>query len=40
MKTFFALALLALAAPACADGLVENVNGITLDQDGKVVRSC
>jgi predicted amidohydrolase YtcJ len=38
MKTFFALALLALAAPACADGLVENVNGITLDQDGKVIR--
>ena len=38
MKKFFALALLALASPALADGLVENVNGITLDKDGKVVR--
>jgi predicted amidohydrolase YtcJ len=26
-----------LAAPATADGLVDNVNGITLDADGKVV---
>lgn len=32
-----ALALL-LAAPAQADGLVENVNGITLDKDGKIIR--
>ncbi|MCC6478612.1 amidohydrolase [Sphingorhabdus sp.] len=31
-------ACLALAAPALADGMVENVNGITLDKDGKVVR--
>lgn len=31
------LALL-LAAPAHADTLVDNVNGITLDKDGKVVR--
>ncbi len=38
MKKFFALALLTLASPALADGLVENVNGITLDKDGKVVR--
>ena len=38
MKTLFALALLAMASPALADGLVENVNGITLDKDGKVVR--
>ena len=38
MKKFFALALLALASPALADGLVENVNGITLDKDGKVIR--
>ena len=38
MKRFFAFALLALATPAFADGLVENVNGITLDQDGKVIR--
>lgn len=32
------LAALALAAPAHADTLVDNVNGITLDQDGKLVR--
>lgn len=38
MKRFLALALLALATPAFADGLVENVNGITLDKDGKVIR--
>jgi predicted amidohydrolase YtcJ len=29
---------IALAAPVYADGMVENVNGITLDKDGKVVR--
>ncbi len=33
-----ALALLAISTPALADGLVENVNGITLDKDGKVIR--
>jgi len=38
MKKFLALTLLAIATPALADGLVENVNGITLDKDGKVVR--
>ena len=38
MKKLIALALFALAVPAHADGLVENVNGITLDKDGKVVR--
>ncbi len=38
MKKFFALALMTLASPALADGLVENVNGITLDKDGKVIR--
>ena len=38
MKKFLALALLAIATPALADGLVENVNGITLDQNGKVIR--
>ncbi len=38
MKKFLALALLAIASPAFADGLVENVNGITLDKDGKVIR--
>ena len=32
------LAALALAAPARADTLVDNVNGITLDKDGKLVR--
>jgi predicted amidohydrolase YtcJ len=38
MKKFLALTLLATATPALADGLVENVNGITLDKDGKVIR--
>lgn len=38
MKKFIALALMAVSAPAFADGLVENVNGITLDKDGKVIR--
>lgn len=38
MKKFFALALLAVSTPAFADGLVENVNGITLDKDGKIIR--
>ncbi|PZQ24686.1 MAG: metal-dependent hydrolase [Sphingopyxis macrogoltabida] len=33
-----ALAVLTLAAPAHADTLVDNVNGITLDESGKVVR--
>lgn len=35
---FAALAALLLAAPAHADTLVDNVNGITLDKDGKLVR--
>ena len=38
MKKLFTLAMLAMCAPAFADGLVENVNGITLDKDGKVLR--
>ena len=38
MKKFLALALLAISSSAFADGLVENVNGITLDKDGKVIR--
>jgi len=33
-----ALLALLLPAPALADSLVDNVNGITLDKDGKVVR--
>ena len=33
-----ALAALTLATPAHADTLVDNVNGITLDKDGKLVR--
>ncbi|KTE31914.1 metal-dependent hydrolase [Sphingopyxis sp. HIX] len=33
-----AIAALAIAAPAHADTLVDNVNGITLDADGKLVR--
>ena len=37
-RVLITLAALALAAPAHADTLVDNVNGITLDKDGKVVR--
>ncbi len=33
-----AAACAAIAAPVLADGMVENVNGITLDKDGKVIR--
>ncbi|MEQ1551734.1 amidohydrolase family protein [Sphingorhabdus sp.] len=33
-----AAACIALSAPAYADGMVENVNGITLDKDGKIIR--
>lgn len=36
---YLVAALLAsLSLPALADGLIENVNGITLDKDGKVIR--
>ncbi len=38
MKKFLALAALVASTPVLADGLVENVNGITLDKDGKVIR--
>jgi predicted amidohydrolase YtcJ len=42
MKSLFrfmlATACAAVAVPAVADGLIDNVNGITLDKDGKVVR--
>ena len=39
MRFLLAAALAVLAAPAAiADGLIDNVNGITLDKDGKVVR--
>ncbi len=41
MRSFALLAAAAFTAwatPAIADGLVENVNGITLDKDGKVIR--
>jgi predicted amidohydrolase YtcJ len=37
-RGLLALAAFALAAPAHADTLVDNVNGITLDKDGKLVR--
>ncbi|MEY4269993.1 MAG: hypothetical protein RLZZ58_1209 [Pseudomonadota bacterium] len=36
--TSLAVALALVAAPALADTLVDNVNGITLDKDGKLVR--
>ncbi|CAN5247892.1 amidohydrolase [soil metagenome] len=32
------VALVALSAPAFADALVDNVNGMTLDKDGRVIR--
>jgi hypothetical protein len=38
MRALFAALPLLLAAPAHADTLVDNVNGITLDANGKVVR--
>ena len=38
LKLLSAVLLAACAIPALADGLIENVNGITLDKDGKVVR--
>lgn len=39
VRTILAAAIcVALATPAFADGMVENVNGITLDKDGKVIR--
>src|SRR3546814_13229882 len=39
MKRLLLTALaLTLAAPAHADTLIDNVNGITLDKDGKLVR--
>ncbi|NJM50073.1 MAG: amidohydrolase family protein [Sphingomonadales bacterium] len=39
-KLFFTalVALCGLNTPAYADGLIDNVNGITLDEEGKVVR--
>jgi predicted amidohydrolase YtcJ len=38
IRLIIAASLAALAAPAFADGLIDNVNGITLDKDGKVIR--
>jgi predicted amidohydrolase YtcJ len=38
MKRLLALMLLALPSSVMADGLIENVNGITLDENGKVIR--
>ena len=38
LGTLCALSAFVVTAPANADGLVENVNGITLDADGKVIR--
>ena len=38
LTMFAAITALALAAPAHADTLVDNVNGITLDEGGKLVR--
>jgi predicted amidohydrolase YtcJ len=38
LRMLVAVVLAAATGPALADGLVENVNGITLDKDGRVVR--
>jgi predicted amidohydrolase YtcJ len=38
VRALLAALALALPAPALADGLIDNVNGLTLDRDGKVVR--
>lgn len=37
-RLFLPLLALLLPAPALAEGLIDNVNGITLDKDGRVVR--
>jgi predicted amidohydrolase YtcJ len=38
LRAFLATSLLALAAPALADTLVDNVDGVTIDAEGKVLR--
>jgi predicted amidohydrolase YtcJ len=38
MKRLLAGLLFVSAAPALADGVIDNVNGITLDENGKVIR--
>ena len=38
IKGLVALSLIAWPVAASADALVDNVTGITLDEDGKVVR--
>lgn len=38
MRRLLLTALALLATPALADGLIDNVNGITLDKDGTVIR--
>lgn len=38
MKRLLALALACVATPALADGIVDNVNGITIGNDGRVIR--
>jgi predicted amidohydrolase YtcJ len=38
MKRLLALALACAATPALADGIVDNVNGITIGSDGRVIR--
>ena len=40
MKTVLlaSAALLLLATPALADGIVDNVNGLTITESGKIVR--
>ena len=38
IRTVLLAALTLLATPALADGWVDNVNGITLDANGKVIR--
>lgn len=38
IRLLLAAAFALAAPPALADGMIDNVNGITLDQDGKVIR--
>ena len=37
-RALLSAALMLLPGAACADGIIDNVNGMTLDKDGKIVR--
>ncbi len=38
IRNILIVALLGISSPALADGLIDNINGITLDENGKVIR--